>query len=297
MSAIKQIKPKLYFIFICSLFIISVVCYIEIQYPKQLELKDENKDWFIFHSVEVNDDFKIYVSLPTNYNESMNSYPVIYLLDGDWYFDGSNWRLTPGGVKRIISDLATAEIIEESILVAIGYPNKNHRLRDYLYPHDFWISPSSGGAENFYSFLKNELIPYIDIHLRTFNETDRTLIGHSHAGYFSLFTLFKYRNESTILFSKYILSSVTAFYSDYYLLTQEALMFEAINNTLPLELRMCVGTKEMEEIQIGFDTMVSLFNTRNYSGFKFDYQKYINYRHTTIVEPSIIDGLTWLYNN
>ncbi|HUT81859.1 MAG TPA: alpha/beta hydrolase-fold protein [Candidatus Bathyarchaeia archaeon] len=294
MSSYERLKPKLYFIILCSLLLVTTLFYLEIQIPKQLELKDENKNWFIFHSAEVNDDFKIYISLPDNYNTTLVAFPVIYLLDGDWYFDGSNWRMGNGGVKRIITDLAEEELIEESILVAIGYPNKNHRLRDYLYPHDFWISPSSGGANEFYSFLNKELLPYVDTHYRTLNETDRTLIGHSYGGFFALFTLFKYRNEYPIMFSKFIISSVTAFYADYYLLTLESQMFEAINNTLPFQLRMSVGSKEMKNIQLGYDTIISLFTMRNYTGFNFDYQKYLNYRHTTIVRPSIIDGLTWL---
>ena len=132
----------------------------------------------MFYSHNVDDNFQIYVALPSNYNPSdLKRYPVIYLLDGDWYFDGSHWRISKGGVKGIISRYAEAGDMPEAILVAIGYPVKNFLERDYLYPADPWFVINSGGGLKFYSFIKDELIPKVDAEFKTNNTYGRTIIS------------------------------------------------------------------------------------------------------------------------
>ncbi len=44
------------------------------------------KSEYNLSSTIVNDNFKIFTYLPTDYSSS-NQYPVIFLLDGDWYFE------------------------------------------------------------------------------------------------------------------------------------------------------------------------------------------------------------------
>ncbi|MHA1510825.1 MAG: hypothetical protein ACTSRX_03800, partial [Promethearchaeota archaeon] len=85
----------------------------------------------------------------------------MYLLDGDWLFDGSNPTfIDEGGIAKLVYDLGNSGAIPQSILVAIGEisieDGVNNRNRDFLY------EPS-----NFFNFIKDELIPYIDNNYNT----------------------------------------------------------------------------------------------------------------------------------
>jgi predicted alpha/beta superfamily hydrolase len=251
----------------------------------------------LYYSENVDDNFRIYLDLPDGYDSnSSQGYHVVYLLDGDWYFDGSHERLPNGGTVGIISNLTSEGIIPKIIIVAIGYPAENLRQRDFLYPH-YDNNPISGGGENFYNFLKEELIPKVDSLFNTQRSQGRTLIGHSYGGYFTMFSLFHYRPTEELLFNNYIAISPANYYRGYYLKTMDNLMALEINNTLPLNLYMTVGDLEWAPMQNGIDTFVNRFNSRNYDDFHFNWRRYINLNHGTVVRPSISDGLIWLFNH
>lgn len=251
----------------------------------------------LYYSENVDDEFIIYLNLPSGYNDSVSEgFHVVYLLDGDWYFDGSHERLPDGGTVGILSELSVDGTIPEVILVAIGYPEENLRQRDFLYPYAS-SNPISGGGENFYNFLKDELIPQVDSMFNTQMNEGRTFIGHSYGGYFALFSLFHYRPGDPVLFNNYLAISPANYYRNYYLKTMDNLMALEINNTLPLNLFMTVGDLEWTPMQNGIDTFVNRFDSRNYNDFDFEWNRYINLNHGTVVRPSIIDGMTWFFNH
>ena len=251
----------------------------------------------LFYSHNVDDNYQIYIALPRNYNPSDSKrYPVIYLLDGDWYFDGSHWRIGKGGVKGIISNYVETGEMPEAILVAIGYPSQNYRERDYLYPADPWFSLSSGGGLKFYSFIKDELIPKVDAEYKTNITYGRTIIGHSHGAYFSLFSMIKSELNDTSLFKNFLLVSPTVFYYNEYLLNQEFLLSEKTNGTLVINMRISVGEDELSILVHSYEQLKSRLLDRNYTGMNFDYQIYENKHHRSVVEPSFIDGLKWLFS-
>ena len=108
-----------------------------------------------FRSDKVGDLFKVYVSLPKGYDpRHPDGYPVIYVLDADWYFDGSSMRIGDGGVAGIASALSEGGYIPKAIVVGIGYVNRNQRGRDLLWAH-----------EKFYAFLAEELIPFDGVYI------------------------------------------------------------------------------------------------------------------------------------
>ncbi|MDQ1085525.1 alpha/beta hydrolase-fold protein [Siphonobacter sp. SORGH_AS_1065] len=163
---------------------------------------------FSLFSKAVADTFHLFVRLPPSYPRSpKRSYPVIYLLDANAYFDQ-------------VSELSSSSI-PESILVGIGYKDAylmdSLRIRDYTYP----AAPASdslmlsGGAERFYTFLTTELIPEIDRRYRSI-PTNRTLMGHSFGGYFTLYALHK-ESLGTFVFRNFIAASPSLTYADGYL--------------------------------------------------------------------------------
>lgn len=110
---------------------------------------------------------------------SDEKYEVIYLTDGEWVSE----------VFPFIYKFNRNEnYIPQLILVAI--PNRyidkvNQRDRDFL-PVHVDNNALSGGADKFISFLKTELIPYINKTYPT-NGTN-SLYGHSYGGLFSMYT-------------------------------------------------------------------------------------------------------------
>lgn len=116
------------------------------------------------------------IGLPDGYGESEQSYPVLYVLDGDGHF-----HHTTGTAKF----LARSGRIPPMIIVAI--PNTTDRTRDLTPPiikTDKSNWPTAGGADNMLRFISDELMPHIEKNYRT--SPYKVLIGHSFGGLFAV---------------------------------------------------------------------------------------------------------------
>lgn len=106
-------------------------------------------------------DIRISVALPHKYAERVHSYPVIYVLEGDYLFD----------LTRSVSQfMARRSQMPQSIVVGI-------QAGDYEHRNQMAIKAQKGIPEDYVSFLKNELIPQIDTQYRTNNH--RSIVGLS----------------------------------------------------------------------------------------------------------------------
>lgn len=120
---------------------------------------------------------KLWIYIPQGSDET---YPVVYLLDGDAHF------FSTAGMIHQLSTVNGNTISPKMIVV--GIPNTN-RTRDLTpskpSPGDEPMMPpamltNAGGGENFISFIESELIPYIDSKYPT--EPYKTFVGHSLGG-------------------------------------------------------------------------------------------------------------------
>ncbi len=111
------------------------------------------------------------VSLPDDYGQRQDRYPVVYLLDGEVHFDHVS------GLARFLAWSAQAPP-----MIVVGVVNTD-RMRDFsLKPYPG--QPTSGGAARFLEFLGTELVPWVD---RTYRTTPRRmLVGHSLCGSFAV---------------------------------------------------------------------------------------------------------------
>lgn len=190
-------------------------------------------------SAIVKDTFSLFVRLPAGYNKNRRrKYPVIYHLDGNAYFDH---------VSNAVADFHKDV---EPIVVGIGYRNAyvmdSLRVRDYTFPAALPADsfPVSGGGEDFYRFIQSELIPYIDKTYRT-DTTNRTLMGHSFGGYFTLYALLR-DCMTTPSFNNYVAASPSLSYAAYYLMKQfESLSFNRKDAKRPI-LFLTMGEREVE---------------------------------------------------
>jgi len=153
----------------------------------------------------VNEDRRINVWTPPNYEQSGDSFPVLYMPDG--------------GIKEDFPHIANtlSKLIEDNKIpsyILVGIENTERR-RDLSGPteieYDLKIVPNPGGSNNFRSFIKNELFTEIDNRYRT--KDKRAIIGESAAGIFVIET-FLLDND---MFDYYIAMDPALWYNEQYL--------------------------------------------------------------------------------
>ncbi|WP_432410650.1 alpha/beta hydrolase-fold protein [Rasiella sp. SM2506] len=126
---------------------------------------------------------EIWIQLPEDFNEA-ERYPVIYVLDAKQHF----YAVT-GMMKRLVPWQLPKSIV-------VGITNTD-RTRDFTPTHVPFQrgqeSKTSGGANNFLTFMESELKPFIRNTYPT--EDNHTIIGHSTGG---LFVLYSYLNHQDV---------------------------------------------------------------------------------------------------
>ena len=122
------------------------------------------------------------VWLPAGYQKSTQSYPVLYMLDGQNVFDratsaiGEEW-----GVDETLAQLIESNTIKPMIVVAID--NSSKRVDEYTSISDGESNRKRGGnAEPFAKWIAEKLKPQIDREYRTQANRDSTWIGGSSLG-------------------------------------------------------------------------------------------------------------------
>ena len=109
--------------------------------------------------------YDVQVYLPAGYATSTRRYPVIYAADAEWRFN-------------VLSDVLERQN-RAIILVNVGNMGGARRFVDFTMP----------GAEAYYRFLTQELIPRVEAAYRA-DPADRTYCGHSLSGEFALYAFY-----------------------------------------------------------------------------------------------------------
>jgi len=144
------------------LIIVLTCCFLSINISAQVENSEINIG--VHHTIKssiLNQDREIQIYLPDSYIDTDQSYPVLYILDGQWFFSS--------GVA-IQKALRTPGALPE--MIVIGIKNTNP-LRRTLFGDE---------NEKFTDFLKNEVVQYIDSNYRTTQE--RLIFGWEAAAYY-----------------------------------------------------------------------------------------------------------------
>ena len=252
------------------------------------------------HSEILNESRDIYIQLPNGYSpDSQEKYPVVYILDGD--------VLLPTVVN--VHDYYSGGFMPDMIIVGIS--NATNRTRDLTTSkitsrRGMPYNEDNGEAENFLDFIQSELIPYVEDNYRVTNY--RTLIGHSYAGLFAIYTLL----NQPELFANYISIDPSLDWDDQSILKQAETDF--LNKDFNGKgLFMSLGGQlHMQNYDITIDNVMqdtsdyTLFARSNIGlsefieenesiGLNYEWQFYPNDLHGTIPLPSIKDGLIALF--
>ena len=228
--------------------------------------------------------YDIYVLLPTDYAQYQKKYPVLYVLDGQWDF-----KL----LDSIYGGLLYDGFIPEMIIVGITYSGANPdynslRAMDYTPVKDTSI-PGSGDAPKFLTFLKEELMPFIETSYPV-DASRRILMGSSFGGTFTLYTLF----SEPELFSGYVAASPAVVYGGRFAFKQEA-EYASKRQDLPVRLFLSVG--ELEDLEQPVQAFMQVISERSYTGLKMETLTISGERHSSNKPEAYNRGLRFVFQN
>lgn len=118
---------------------------------------------------------EVIVRTPPFYKEG-NTYPVVYVLDGEWNFEF---------VASYLDYMTDNEALPQMIVTGVKNVNRN---RDYVPRADQFFA-DTGEADVFLSFVKDEWVTKLENDYPSNGK--RIIVGHSFGGVFSLHAFFK----------------------------------------------------------------------------------------------------------
>jgi predicted alpha/beta superfamily hydrolase/phage pi2 protein 07 len=227
-------------------------------------------------------EYELQILLPGDYKNSTKKYPVLYLMDSQWDFPLA---------KSLYGQHYFDGFIPEIIIVGVTWTGKNAnpdslRARDYT-PTNEKRLPQSGGADNFLSFMREELFPYIESNYKA-EAKDRILMGCSLGGLFTMYTLFTHAD----MFSGYIAASPAYGWDKEVMYQYEKKYFES-NPTLPARLYMTMG--EVERGLPGFEKLAKHLSGRNYKNLSIRSKVLENTGHSGTKTEGFGRGMQYVF--
>lgn len=262
-------------------FILLCFLYISLNHPiwaQSIEIGEKHQ---IFSS-HLQADRNYFISLPEHYQDSLypnETYPVIYVLDAQWYFEAAT------GIFHQLSWGYYPQIPE---CIVVGIEN-NDRIQDFT---------ADGQTEAFTQFLEKELMPLIDSTYRT--QGFNTLIGHSFGGLFAINTLIYHsklfeatlaidpsvwKNDSTF-FNQLPLTLSSTNFNKQLLFLANANSLEQLKNPSPQHLKHVQGKSDFIR-DLKESTPNQLWH---------QIKDYPNENHGSVYLPSIIDGIRAIFS-
>ncbi len=245
---------------------------------------------FTMTSIGVKDDFKIYVYLPPDYPQTDIDYPLIIGLDGDNEFEN---------MAEIVSQEIKNGSIHPAIFVGIGYgsskKNLQKRNRDYTPSETQDVEDyETGGADNFYNFIRTELITVLENKYQIETSNTKTLMGHSFGGLFTLFTMFQNRNDNP--FNKFV-PVASSFWYDSGVIFEFEETYSQNHSDLPVKVYTTLGSLEGTVMVASFKEMNERISNRNYQSLIYKSKILKKYGHIRADYVSYENGLRYVFNN
>jgi len=230
-------------------------------------------------------DYDIYIRFPEEYaQDQAKKYPVLYVLDGQWDF-----KL----LDSIYGGLHYDGFVPAMIIVGITYsgdhPDYNTlRAMDYTPFHEVFIQ-GSGDAPKFHTFLKEQLIPFIETNYRA-DPSQRMLMGSSFGGTFTLYAMF----TEPDLFNGYVASSPAVTFGSRFAFQQEA-EYASSHTDLPVRLYLTVG--EVEDLRWPVQEFMRILSERNYPGLEMETRTLEDEGHSSNKPESYNRGLQFIFQD
>ncbi len=210
--------------------------------------------------------------------------PVVYILDAQWDFPM---------VTGIYGGLNYDEFVPNVMLVGITYGGENPdygKLRAMdMTPTSVEQVTGSGRGSAFLSFIKEELIPFIESEYNA-DAAGRTLMGSSYGG---LFTVYALLNEPD-LFERYVAPSSALHWDDGVIFQYEKALAEQ-RSDLPIKLFLTAGEFEGEGMIKPMQKLEKAMASRNYKGLSIETMVVKGARHSSVKPESFMRGLRYVF--
>lgn len=214
-------------------------------------------------SVHLQSQENIQVYLPKTYYEDDKNYPVLYILDGQWFF--------LNGVA-IQETLRGDELLPEMIVVGVDFKSRNYH--DSLH-FNHWEALSK--------YLQEELPSYVDLNYRT--SAERIVFGWENPSYMVCEFLFQ-KNPA---FSGFIVSN--GGYVNQELLEQ----FQPPNGK---QLYLYLANSKKDIYTIGSsDELAERLSAQKMNHLTWTYEQFNEEIHESLAYTSLYQGLRFYYHN
>jgi uncharacterized protein len=229
-------------------------------------------------------------------------YPVVYVLDGNKYFN-----FVVEMIQQLGSFKGTMPLPE---MIVVGIPNTD-RTRDLTPTHtyvDLFSNDSnevrtSGGGEKFISFIEKELMPYIEATYPTLPY--RTLLGHSYGGLAVMNTMVHHKD----LFNAYIAIDPSMWYDKRNLLARaSSILMQRDYKGKTLYLGIANTMKAgMDTSKVKQDTSLAtehirailalntLLQKSKGNGLTYDYKYYSSDSHNSVPLIATYDAFRFIF--
>jgi predicted alpha/beta superfamily hydrolase len=256
-------------------FLMHTICAQEVNIPGSQTKR-------ITSSIVAGQEYQLHIMLPGGYANSNKLCPVVYLMDSQWDFPL---------VSALYGEQYYDGFIPQMIIVGVTWggvnPNPDSlRARDYT-PTNIKGTPQSGGADKFLSFMKEELFPFIEKNYRA-DKNDRTLMGCSLGGLFTMYALFSQPG----MFQRYVATS-PAFMWDNEVLYQYEKKYAAGKSNPSAKLFMCVGG--VERSVPAFQKLAKYLNDQHYNSLQIESRVLENTGHSGTKGEGYARGLQFAF--
>jgi predicted alpha/beta superfamily hydrolase len=263
-------------VFFCNCFVFQLAAQSHYSGAK-LQLKEH-----IISSRVLNEERVITIYKPPVHPEYANVVsPVIYVLDGEFYIDY---------VSSMISLVCERFVTMPPITVVSIHNTPNSDLgrnRDMLpiIAKDSSIFKTSGGAEKFLQFIREEVFPFVEKdHRKT---PYRVLIGHSLGGFLTMHTFLQHPD----MFNAYLASDPSLWVNnnEYMKVVETTIAGAAERNK-----RLFFSTMNSPSLAPNAKKIDSILQARNLKGLSYQFIYYPKEIHTSVFMKSYYEGLRFI---
>lgn len=284
--------------YLFSFLMALVLTKVQAQYPAVTIQGSEVRK--ITSKIVAGQEYELHIMLPGGYKAADKKYPVVYLMDSQWDFS-----LVTGLYSQYYYDGFIPELIIVGVTWSGEHANYDSlRIRDYsptkvelvnLRPEIYGMlslsssvrMPQSGGADQFLAFMKQELFPFIESNYKA-DGKNRTLMGCSGGGIFTLYTLFTQPD----LFTGYVAASPHIPWDNDVLYKYEQ---EFAKKRLPNPVRVYMTVGDVELTRPAFEKFSANMVARKYGSVRLHSKILENTGHGGTKNETYARGLQYVF--
>lgn len=224
----------------------------------------------IIRSAITRTDYPLSIYLPPASAGPRSDLPVIYVLDGESWFDAL---------------VGIAESTRRRVII-VGIGTSGQRGRDFVPGNS--CTPAGGGHVAYFNFIRQELIPHVQATWGGHSQR-RALFGHSHGGSFVLYAMFS-EVPGQHTFKSYLASdsSISCMSATAYAWERD---YAAAYSNLPVRLHLSYATQGNFTANQDYAAAIA---RRNYADLAFVSQAYSG-THNSIVPQVLTDVMGFAF--